>query len=248
MSTQIEQNTLDLRALLEQANSLPEASEGVELPELTYPGTAADLMNGKELIDGDGNIVTGTMPTVTQATPSISVSSSGLITARATQSAGYVASGTKSATEQLATKGAETITPGTSDKTIASGRYLTGTQTIKGDANLIPENIVSGKSIFGVVGRAETGGGGSVNKETVTVTIIANGFGEAYYYDSNGSCHTIRNQTVAVEALGGLVFYRKYGTSQVDVSGNYNENATYEPCFRFFEDGGTITFIPDGPI
>lgn len=39
--------------------------------------------------------------TATQATPSISVSSSGLITASATQSAGYVASGTTSATKQL---------------------------------------------------------------------------------------------------------------------------------------------------
>ena len=49
-------------------------------------------------------------------------------------------------------KGAETITPGTSDKTIASGQYLNGTQTIKGDANLVASNIISGKSIFGVAG------------------------------------------------------------------------------------------------
>lgn len=33
---------------------------GVELPELTNPGTDADLLAGKELIDADGNIVTGT--------------------------------------------------------------------------------------------------------------------------------------------------------------------------------------------
>lgn len=89
-----------------------------------------------------------------QATPTISVSSSGLITASATQAAGYVAAGIKSATKQLTTQGAQTITPGTSNKTIASGRYLTGTQTIKGDANLKAENIVSGVSIFGVGGSA----------------------------------------------------------------------------------------------
>lgn len=97
--------------------------------------------------------------TATQATPSISVSSGGLITASATQSAGYVSSGTKSATKQLTVQAAQTITPGTSDKTIASGRYLTGTQTIKGDANLVPENIASGVSIFGVTGTMEAGGG-----------------------------------------------------------------------------------------
>ena len=63
--------------------------------------------------------------TATQATPSISVSSSGLITASATQSAGYVSSGTKSGTKQLSS----------SD-----------------DADFIPSNIKSGVSIFGVTG------------------------------------------------------------------------------------------------
>lgn len=51
-------NTAKLNALLEQANALPEA--GKLLPELTNPGTSADLMEGKELIDSDGNVVTGT--------------------------------------------------------------------------------------------------------------------------------------------------------------------------------------------
>ena len=93
--------------------------------------------------------------TATQATPSITVSSAGLITAKSTQSAGYVSSGTKSATKQLTTQGAQTITPGTSNKTIASGRYLTGTQTIKGDATLVAANIKKGVSIFGVAGSNE---------------------------------------------------------------------------------------------
>lgn len=49
-------------------------------------------------------------------------------------------------------KGAATITPGTKDQTIAAGRYLTGAQTIKGDADLLPENIAVGKNIFGIAG------------------------------------------------------------------------------------------------
>lgn len=104
-------------------------------------------VNGITVGSSSGNI-----PVVEQATPTISVSTSGLITASATQEAGQVAAGTKSATKQLSTQAAQTIMPGTSDKTIASGRYLTGTQTIKGDSNLKAENIKSGVSIFGVAG------------------------------------------------------------------------------------------------
>ena len=133
---------------------------GVELPTLSSPGSAADLRSGKQLIDADGNTVTGTMVDVVVPTPSISVSSAGLITASATQSSGYTPGGTKSGTKQLTTRAAQTITPGTSNKTIASNIYLTGTQTIKGDSNLVAGNIKKGVSIFGVAGSYEGDGGG----------------------------------------------------------------------------------------
>lgn len=54
--------------------------------------------------------------------------------------------------EPSATKSATTYTPTTSNQTIASGTYLTGTQTIKGDANLKASNIAQGVSIFGITG------------------------------------------------------------------------------------------------
>jgi hypothetical protein len=54
-------------------------------------------------------------------------------------------------------KGAETITPGTADKTIAAGTYLTGALTIKGDADLTAENIAEGKEIFGIAGSFKGG-------------------------------------------------------------------------------------------
>lgn len=69
--------------------------------------------------------------TATQATPSISVNSSGLITASATQTAGYVSAGTKSGTKQLSTQAAKTITPSTSSQTaVVSGVYTTGAVTV----------------------------------------------------------------------------------------------------------------------
>ena len=41
---------------------------GIQLPTLTSPGTAADLLAGKELIDQDGILLTGTMPSLTAQT------------------------------------------------------------------------------------------------------------------------------------------------------------------------------------
>lgn len=100
---------------------------------------------------------------VTQATPSITVDTSGLITATTQQGAGYVISGTKSATKQLTTKGATTYTPTTTSQTIATGIYLTGVQTIQGDANLVAGNIKNGVSIFGVTGTLQEDSGDSTD-------------------------------------------------------------------------------------
>lgn len=55
-------------------------------------------------------------------------------------------------TGSITSKTAQTYTPTTSDQTIASGQYLSGAQTIKGDANLQAGNIANGVTIFGVTG------------------------------------------------------------------------------------------------
>ena len=56
----------------------------------------------------------------------------------------------------IASKGSQTYTPSISTQTIASGQYLSGTQTISGDADLIPANIKKGKNLFNVVGTLTT--------------------------------------------------------------------------------------------
>lgn len=95
----------------------------------------------------------GNSPRVEVATPMIDVSAGGLITATTEQEKGYVSGGTKSATQQLTTQGAKTVTPTTTNQTaVASGRYTTGDVKVAGDANLVPENIAKGVSIFGVTG------------------------------------------------------------------------------------------------
>lgn len=106
---------------------------GVTLPTLTSPGAAADLRQGKQLIDQSGAVVNGAIPD----------------------------------------KAGQSYVPTTASQKIAAGQYLAGDQIIAGDANLLPENIVSGKSIFGVAGTL------AANK--INVTIVNNSAYSIYF-------------------------------------------------------------------
>ena len=102
--------------------------------------------------------VSGTSATVSTGTNTLTLSKTVSVTP--VVSAGYVSAGTAgnsdvSLTAAVTTKAAATITPGTSNQTIASGTYLTGAQTIEGDSDLQSANIVYGKTIFGVAGSAQ---------------------------------------------------------------------------------------------
>ena len=96
-------------------------------------------------------------------------------------------------TGTIPSKGATTYTPGTTNQTIASGQYLSGTQTIAGDADLKAENIKSGVNLFGVNGTF-------TSDATATAADVLTGK-TAYV---NGSkitgTHTAQNHTYGVAA------------------------------------------------
>lgn len=162
--------------------------------------SASELVSGTKTISASGttdvtnyesvSVPSGsakTPATTITANPTISVNSSGLITATVsktqsvtpTVSAGYASSGTAgtitvsgSGTNQLTTQAAQTIHPSTTDQTIASGKYLTGAQTVKAvtTTNLTAKNIVQGVTVkvgdstdddcvASVTGTASGGGG-----------------------------------------------------------------------------------------
>ena len=99
--------------------------------------------------------ISGSSATVSTGTNTLTLTKTVRVTPSV--SAGYVSAGTAgnssvSLTASVATKAAATITPGTTNQTIASGTYLTGTQTISGDADLVAANIKKDVQIFGVTG------------------------------------------------------------------------------------------------
>lgn len=162
-------NTAQLENLLAKVNALPEASNGTDTSDAT--ATSGDILSGKTAYV-NGEKITGNMPTATQATPTVSLNTStGLITATATQTAGYVIEGTKSATLKMAVQASTIVTPRTTNKTVVSAdTYVSGDIIVVGDANLVAENIKSGTSIFGVTGTYE-GDNTAITTETWTLTL-----------------------------------------------------------------------------
>lgn len=166
----------------------------------------------------------GNSPRVEVATPMIDVSAGGLITATTEQEKGYVSGGTESATQQLTTQGAKTVTPGTSNQTaVASGRYTTGDVKVAGDANLVPENIAEGVSIFGVTGTHS--GGGGVQTVTGTFACMIKGGarfsytgGDGVYQEVSGvtdpiSVSVVKNSLVLVDASFNLGMFPTSGAT-----------------------------------
>ena len=112
------------------------------------------------------------------------------------------------------TKKAQQLTSKTTDQSIASGQYLSRTQTIKGDANLVAGNIKSGVSIFGVTG-TYTGGGSSGGSGNNNV--------EAYAVTST-------NPSVSFKTASGTIKIWGYGT--ITSSGGWGGQTTSLVAFE----------------
>lgn len=103
---------------------------------------AGDIVAGKVIVDKNGNPLTGTLTLTGNAEP-------GDVRKNKTF---YSTNAKSKQTGTMAEKGAATYTPGTANQVIAANQFLTGAQTILGDADLVAANIRSGKNIFGVAG------------------------------------------------------------------------------------------------
>lgn len=193
----------------------------------------ATLWQVKNAVD---NITADTdAPVVTQPAPTVSINSStGKVTAEYTPVAGLVEdTGKKSGELQLTVQAAQTITPGTSNKTIAAGRYLTGAQTIKGDANLTPEYIKSGVSIFGVTG-SYSGGTITLPETTAVPQYILKGYTTIRKGDGVGYNVITGEMTTA-------------STVEVENELNFTVSSTVDPTYVFDDytvEGKGVTVDP----
>lgn len=129
----LQSNNIDLQTILNTINELPDA-ESLK-PNLqdkgVTPTTSVQVVKPDDAYDGLNSVTVYAIPTVTQATPTISIDNAGKITATATQTAGYVVAGTTTGTKQLTTQAAKTITPSTSSQTaVAKNVYTTGAVTV----------------------------------------------------------------------------------------------------------------------
>lgn len=136
--------------------------------------TSSQILNGVTAYVS-GNKVAGAMANNGAVSHSLAINSTYKIPA------GYHSGGGE-VTQSITTKGAATYNPSTSTQTIAAGQYLSGTQTIAGDPNLVAAYILSGASIFGVNGAAKRVASGTVSSGSGGYLTYADGSSPEFIY------------------------------------------------------------------
>jgi hypothetical protein len=137
-------------------------------------------------------------------------------------------------TGTMPNNGAVTITPGTTNQTIAAG-YHNGSGAVNGDPDLIASNIKSGVDIFGVVGTVDIASLGGKRFASGTLT---NGATQQTFTDYSGA-----NVNKYFLNVTGLSFQPSYiivyrGSSNWMGVFNVNTGNTYD-CFYSQENSGS---------
>ncbi len=138
--------------------------------------------------------------------------------------------GGEAAIDNLPKLTTKTWTPATTDQTIASGTYLTGAQTIKGDSNLTAPNIKSGVTIFGVEGTA------SIGIDTSDATAAAE-------YICEGVTAYVNGQKITGTAEDDLLDFDLGGLDSSGSTGEIDFYPALDPNKTYWFSGKTVPCI-----
>lgn len=206
----ISSNYVGTNIARKSAADLTAANSTVTVPAGYYSSQVTKNISGGSAFTPAVTITTNPTVTINSSTGLVTATYAGSSSITPTVTAGYVAAGTAGTvstsgtqTLQLTSKAAATYTPTTSNQTIASGTYLTGTQTISGDANLVAGNIKKNVSIFGITGTYE-GSGGGTGLQVATATATPSSAGTSIQFTGLAgeptSFSIIANDTLATGA------------------------------------------------
>ena len=221
-NTELQANNADLQEILDTVNALPEAGD-VELPELSNPGTAENLEQGYELIDADGNVITGNVPVAR-----------GGVNVEAT-SVTYVPMGDQSVVKLSATVSEKTIL----DPDLGGAVHLTALYSEFGDA--AAADVAKGKTFTSAAGLLVTGTK-EENDGARTVSVTVNAALTVYYFDADKVLQSLLG-SATVEALNGVFYFYRTASNALVCTGDYTVQligASYYIAM-FLGDTGSLT-------
>lgn len=132
--------------------TMPNRGAVIITPGTTDQAIAAGYHNGSGYVEGDADLVAGNIKngvTIFGVTGNFASDATAVAGDILSGKTAYV--GANKVTGIMPNNGAYNITPGATNKTIPAG-YHNGAGVVYGDADLIADNIKSGKTIFGVTG------------------------------------------------------------------------------------------------
>ena len=234
----------------------------------TYVGSGIDRNDSTDLSVTGGTVTvpsgyyaSNASKTIAPAsTPSASIdsidSSGNVAISVEINNGGFIAGATYTASDTIPVQGAQTIYPSASDQTIASSKYLTGAQTIKGVTytNLTAGNIkkdvvvkigdsADDDRIVSVTGTYEGGGGGYTNDDfadlskpigEVTTTLAS--LPPYFFYGRTGITKFTGNNVTTLESPSYAYCHTFYGCTALqevvlpNVTALSDKNSVFRNC------------------
>ena len=149
-------------------------------PDTADQAIPSGYHNGTGTVKGDPSLLPGNIKSGATifGIAGAAIESSGTATSGQVLSGQTFSNASGPATGTMSNVGAQNISPGTADQAINEG-YHDGTGAVKGDTNLLPANIKSGTTIFGISGMAIEASGTATPGQVLDGQTFSNASGPA---------------------------------------------------------------------